>query len=1159
MKKIVMLIVCLVLISVAADVEETHIPASAVVRGIATEPIHFEAKSFYTGKTSYPPWLIYGRDAPWSTDVLIPDVYSRDDQLLSMAEDALGQIYVCYDAISSSAPLRYALGIAWSSDSGQTWSNIVYYSSTSSICHNEIAITDDGKIYAWGSYTGSGYTNIPVVMRSHIGGYNRADTLYGWSGWAFEDRVYGECVTWGDGHQFVSTQYTVDHSGTADDSVCMLFSHDSITGGSIWYFNFRPSGGYPGMTSLALDVTGTGDTIWIHGIDYYDAGGSDWDVVWYLDTLNGSGSFWGWATTNPNNDRYPSVFSSQGYSYLAYLGDVGDPYYEDILFNYSTDYGASWAGIVDLTTDAATESYPRLYGDGGTIGVVYIHDFNTVRFNYSIDNGQTWLGSPEVVDDSTTVNENYHSASLLYTASYWHAAWEDTRNSGTDGLEIFASRRIMGQGDITHRPAEISFNYNTFGSGRFSSEKYVIRHAANPIDEKLTKIMNESSPDEFIPIGILLAKQMNPDYLIPRAEQMSKPERREFVIRECKTLANEDQKALLAFLRRKESEGKVLDIASLWGTNSIGLKAKSEVIYDLAQRNDIWMIGFQEPLHLAGADQSDKPSYRKVEFVPERGRADTAWHLKTINAPDVWALGYTGSGIVVGHMDSGVNYNHDDLSDHMWTNSDETRGNGIDDDGNGYIDDWFGYDFSNDDSLPLDDDGHGTATAGIVAGDGSAGWYTGVAPDAMIMALKCYPGTNTTMDSAVTYALANGANLLTCSLDFRDPSNFIKNWARGLSNTVHGAGLVWCEAAGNGDGGGGHYPVPRDISAPGCCPGPYYAPNGGNGAVVAVGATDINDDVASFSSYGPTEWNASPYFDYPWNPEPGLMKPDVAAPGANCRSLDYQNNSGYVISLYGTSFAAPHCAGVVALMLSRNSALTPYQVDELLQTTAVDIEAAGRDSLSGAGRIDALQAVNGVSEGTRRAQLWVINQSSATGILDVTDITKDSSWIISVSPKQFTVPINDSLGVWVTVDTTGQGLTWGNTYYDTLDIWSNSVFDANPEKVPVELIMALIGTEEKELFKSVENAQLLSVVPNPFRSAVAIDYSVSHALHIGCAIYDVCGKRVRTLIDRVHEPGHFSIMWNGKDDSGRRVSAGVYFCRMEADKNAMTNKVILIR
>jgi len=1158
MKKIVMLIVCLVLVSVAADVEETHIPASAVVRGIATEPIHFEAKSFYTGKTSYPPWLIYGRDAPWSTDVLIPDVYSRDDQLLSMAEDALGQIYVCYDAISSAAPLRYALGIAWSSDSGQTWNNIVYYSSTSSICHNEIAITDDGKIYAWGSYTGSGYTNIPVVMRSHIGGYNRADTLYGWDGWAFPDRVYGECVTWGDGHQFVSTQYTVDHSGTDDDSVCMLFSRDSISGGSIWYFNFRPSGGYPGMTSLALDITGTGDTIWIHGIDYYDAGGSDWDVVWYLDTLNGSGSFWGWATTNPGNDRYPSVFSSQGYSYLAYLGDVGDPYYEDILFNYSTDYGASWAGIVDLTTDPATESYPRLYGDGSTIGLVYVYDFSTVHFNYSLDNGQTWLSSPEKVNDGTTVNENYHSASLLHTSAYWHAAWEDTRNSGTDGLEIFASRRIMGQGDITHRPAEISFNYNTFGSGRFSSEKYVIRHAVNPVDKKLAEVIAESSPNEFIPIFVMLAKQMNPEYLIPRAEQMSKPERRQFVVRECQALANEDQKALLSYLRRKESEGQVLDIATQWSTNTVHLKARPTIIREIANRNDVWEIGFSEPLQIIDAHKTEKPAYKKIEFVPEYGRADTGWGVKKINAPAVWGIGYTGAGVIVGHMDSGVNYNHTDLSDHMWTNPDEIRGNGIDDDGNGYIDDWFGYDFVSGDSLPMDEDDHGTWTAGIIAGDGTSGSNTGVAPDARIMALRIYPGGSAEMGEAIDYVLLDTcANLLSCSIGWPNPSNSIKNWCRGEAIAIYGAGIVWCVAAGNGAGGGSHYSVPQDVITPADCPGPWYAPNGGNSASIAVGATDQSDSVANFSSYGPTHWNTGTYNDYPY--PPGLMKPDVAAPGVGCKSLRRTSNNQYDTNLDGTSFAQPHHAGTVALMLERQPLLSPRQIDSLIQITAVDIEAAGRDSLSGMGRIDALQAVNAISEGARWAQLWVINQASATGILQVTDITKDSSWIISVEPKQFTVPINDSQSVWVTVDTTGQGLTWGNTYYDTLDIWSNSVFDANPEKVPVELIMALIGTEEKELFTSLENAQLLSAAPNPFRNAVTIDYSVSHSLQIECAIYDVCGKKVRTLIDKVHEPGHFSIMWNGKDDTGRTVSAGVYFCRIEADKNAMTNKVILIR
>ncbi|GAG98184.1 unnamed protein product, partial [marine sediment metagenome] len=274
-------------------------------------------------------------------------------------------------------------------------------------------------------------------------------------------------------------------------------------------------------------------------------------------------------------------------------------------------------------------------------------------------NGQTWLGSPEVVDDNTTVNESYHSVSLLYTSSYWHAAWEDTRNAD---IEIYASRRILGQGDITHRPEILTFNYNFAFSGRFYANKYIIRYIDEPIDPKLADEMRMSGEHELIPIFIMMAKQMNPDYLIPRAEQMSKPERRRFVIDECQQLANEDQKTLLSYLERKKSEAKVLDIVSQWTTNTICLKAKPEVIREIAQRNDIWGIGYSEPLQIIGVVATEEPVYEHIEFVPEDGR-EICWGVAKINADDVWTLGYTGAGVIVGHMDSGVNYNHTDFDD----------------------------------------------------------------------------------------------------------------------------------------------------------------------------------------------------------------------------------------------------------------------------------------------------------------------------------------------------------------------------------------------------------------------------------------------------------------------------------------------------------------
>jgi len=117
-----------------------------------------------------------------------------------------------------------------------------------------------------------------------------------------------------------------------------------------------------------------------------------------------------------------------------------------------------------------------------------------------------------------------------------------------------------------------------------------------------------------------------------------------------------------------------------------------------------------------------------------------------IGAVRVWKeLGITGEGAVVAMLDTGVNYVHEDLRSNIWINRKETPNNGLDDDGNGYVDDYYGYDFSRmrSEVIARGRRQHGTWTAGIVAGDGSGGTVTGVAPRARLMPLKA-DGTRAT-------------------------------------------------------------------------------------------------------------------------------------------------------------------------------------------------------------------------------------------------------------------------------------------------------------------------------------------------------------------------------------------------------------------------------
>ncbi|MCX7996071.1 MAG: hypothetical protein N3A65_09960, partial [candidate division WOR-3 bacterium] len=107
----------------------------------------------YTGVSATPPWLLY-RDPPWSASVQVPDVYNRDDRLLSMAQDARGRIYVVYETPHSLSPLLYGWGIATSTDNGLTWDNRVRFVSGYTMRYPEISITIDGKIYIFGTLAG---------------------------------------------------------------------------------------------------------------------------------------------------------------------------------------------------------------------------------------------------------------------------------------------------------------------------------------------------------------------------------------------------------------------------------------------------------------------------------------------------------------------------------------------------------------------------------------------------------------------------------------------------------------------------------------------------------------------------------------------------------------------------------------------------------------------------------------------------------------------------------------------------------------------------------------------------------------------------------------------------------------------------------------------
>ncbi|HPG25756.1 MAG TPA: S8 family serine peptidase, partial [Myxococcota bacterium] len=336
------------------------------------------------------------------------------------------------------------------------------------------------------------------------------------------------------------------------------------------------------------------------------------------------------------------------------------------------------------------------------------------------------------------------------------------------------------------------------------------------------------------------------------------------------------------------------------------------------------------------------------------------WGLERAGVIDSWPI-TLGEGIVVAVVDTGIDYRHPDLAGQLWINPGEDLDgdglataadlNGVDDDGNGFIDDLRGYDFtgytagliageaSPGDPDPFDERGHGTHVAGtIAAAAGNGVGIAGVAPGATLLPVKVFPpeGSAQTSDvwTGVLYAATQGARVVNGSFSCGAPCP--RNpLARAVLATLEDLGVVFVTSAGNAD---------SDVL--------YYYPENSRSAV-SVGSHGLFDQRSSSSNAG-------------W-----LM--DLLAPGGgpapagddpfaerNILSLRGTNDDGderlVVADAYsrksGTSMAAPHVSGALALLLSARPDLDPDTARRLLRLSARDLRSTGHDPETGAGALD---------------------------------------------------------------------------------------------------------------------------------------------------------------------------------------------------------------
>ncbi len=513
--------------------------------------------------------------------------------------------------------------------------------------------------------------------------------------------------------------------------------------------------------------------------------------------------------------------------------------------------------------------------------------------------------------------------------------------------------------------AFLAVSINAYNPGRLSND--------------LLEVLNQDPNDnEKLSIILIMEEQYDSKKLYVQINNLPKYERREKTVKTLKDFSSAAQREVRTLLNRLKDDMQITMPRYLWISNVIGVRATREAISILSNHPDISSIHY-DPMTPAlngllpetKSPSTDRLSRRDNQRNDGGTYRDITENVELINAPQVWELDITGQGAIVAVLDTGVNYNHHDLRNRMWEHPNFPN---------------HGYNFVDHNLDTMDNHRHGTHCAGTVAGDGTAGNRTGVAPGSKIMALKVLDddgsGEHQMLWEAMQFAVEYGADVMSVSLGWMNVHDTIRAVFRDVASNVLSGGVIMVKSAGNRGNAG--------VTIPGDCPPPVLTPDqtlrGGVSAVFTVGATDYDDEIANFSSRGPVTWQDVPgYHDYPLDPEMGLIKPDITAPGVDVLSLSHSNITGYT-EMSGTSMATPATAGVAALMLSKNPYLIPEDITRIIEESAIPLSET-KSNTYGSGRIDALEAVNQSVSITLTDVIFTDDNNNIPEYGDIVDIT----------------------------------------------------------------------------------------------------------------------------------------------------------------------------
>ena len=427
----------------------------------------------------------------------------------------------------------------------------------------------------------------------------------------------------------------------------------------------------------------------------------------------------------------------------------------------------------------------------------------------------------------------------------------------------------------------------------FNANRWSEQDGHTTLKPGLRETLAAAQPEQMVSVIVTLRDQID----ISKIGGPDRGARLEALVTALQAKARGTQKPLVKLLENWGAEGVVAEYTSFWVFNGLAVRATPGVINALANHPLVHLITPDEAAFTPAVDYTSP-----VEA-----------NISLVNAPALWDLGYRGQGVVVASVDTGVHLNHPDLVS-QWRGGSNS---------------WFDPNGEHPDT-PTDLNGHGTQTLGVILGGDAGGTIIGVAPEAQWISVKIFndAGEATTagihagfqwlLDPDGNPATADAPHVVNNSWTFATPGCNLE-FELDLQ-ALRAAGILPIFAAGNGG--------PND--------GTSYSP-ANNPSAFAVGATTLGDLVLDSSSRGPDNCSAT-----------AAIYPELVAPGEGIHTADLY---GTYSDETGTSMAAPHVAGGLALLLSSFSDLNPEEQYDALINSAVDLDPAGPDNNTGYGRL----------------------------------------------------------------------------------------------------------------------------------------------------------------------------------------------------------------